>query len=138
MRRLFHNDEERARLLDHLHDAARPRIDQYGSIVDHGVSIIPDSVFRRHVIIGHASFRKFGSDDDVTLIAVRRPVLLDNITAETRALINAKHASHAANDASDRTAHDGSDRAGGSLAFARTAFNATGNTLGGGGQWHND
>jgi hypothetical protein len=56
-------------------------------------------------------------------------VLLDDIAAEARTLIDAEHAGHATDDTANDAADHGADGTGGSLTVARTALDATGNPL---------
>jgi hypothetical protein len=61
---------------------------------------------------------------------IGRPALLDNIIAKAGTLIDAEHASDAADHAANDTADDGADRTGCSFAIPRASLNSTGNPLG--------
>ena len=94
------------------------RIDQNGPVVHDRIAIFVDAIFRRHVVIGDALLGQNGADPNVFIIPIRRAMLLNRVTAEARALIDAKDSvdatDHAANDAAD----NGSDRTGGSFAIS--------------------
>ena len=108
----------------------RTRINEYRTIVDDGVAILPDTVFLRDFIVGDARFRKLSADPHIALIAVRRAMLFNHVAVEARPLIYTQNACDAADDPSDRAANDCAYRTSRSLAFAGTSFNAAGHTLG--------
>ena len=118
------------RSLDDLNDAASAGVDEHRSIIDHGVAILANSVFLGNFVVSHACFRKLSAYPYIAMIAVRRTVLFNYITAETRALIYTQNACDAANDASNRAADNSADRTCRALAFAGTSFNASRHTLG--------
>jgi hypothetical protein len=64
-------------------------VNQNRFIVDDRVTVFPDAILRRNVIVGHAFLRKHFADPDVTAVVVRRSVLFDHVTVETRPLISA-------------------------------------------------
>src|ERR1035437_4947938 len=119
----------KSRLLDNLHDAAGTGVNEHRSIVDDGVAILANTVFLRNVVVSHARFRKLCTHPYIALIAVRRAVLFNYIAAETRPLIYTQNACDAADNPSNRAADDSADRTCRALAFAGTAFDASGNAL---------
>jgi hypothetical protein len=123
----FHS--RRLRLFHDFHDAAGPGINQYRSVVDDSVSIAPDPVFLRYVVIRYAGLGEHFANPDVALIAIRRTVLFDDIATETRALIDTEHAVYSANDASDGPAHNGAYGTGSPFALACATFDTPGNAL---------
>jgi hypothetical protein len=117
-------------LLDDFHDAASMRINQHRSIVDDRIAIFASPVFLRYVVIGHARFRQLSANPDITLVTVRWPMLLNHIAPKSRPFIDTQYSRNSANDPSDRATDDGTNWACGPLAFASTAFSASGYALG--------
>src|SRR5947199_6469117 len=104
----------------------RARFDQHGAAVHHGVAVVPHTIFRRHVVIGHTGFRQHGANPDLVAIGVGRAPLLDHVAAEARTLLDAEHAGDAADHAAHRAAYNGAHRAGRALALPGAAFDASG------------
>jgi hypothetical protein len=73
-------------------------IDQNRAIVDDRVAILASTVFLGHIVIGHAGLWELGTHPYITLIAVRRAVLFNYITPETRPLIYAQNPCDAPDD----------------------------------------
>jgi hypothetical protein len=105
-------------LLDDLDNAVGPRIDQNRTVVHDRVAIIPNAIFRRHIVIGDAFFGQNRADPDVLAILIGRAALLDDIAAKAGTLVHAQNPAdatdHPANDAAD----DGADRTSSSFAFS--------------------
>ncbi len=104
-------------LLDDLDDTAAMRFDQNRAAVYDGISMFSNAVFRRHVVIGHALFRQDRADPDILAVLVRRTVLLDDIAAKARTLVDAENAVHAANHSADHATDDRTNGTGRSFAL---------------------
>jgi hypothetical protein len=126
----FDASEAAAVLLDDLDNPVGARIDQNRAAVHDRVAIVPDAVFRRHVVIGDAVVRQNRADPDVIAILIGGAALLDDITAKAGTLIDAEHAGDATDHAANDPANDGADRTGSPLAVPRASLNPTGDPLG--------
>ena len=98
-------------------------------IVDVGVAIAGHVIIGRHVVVGDAGFRQHGADAEFAFVAIRRHALLDDISAEARAILNAENAADGAGDRAERAANDGADRAGIVIALRGAAFGALNGAL---------
>jgi hypothetical protein len=105
-------------LLDDFDDPAGPRIDQNGTVVHDRVAIVPDAIFRRHIVIGDAFLGQNRADPDVFTILIGRAMLLDRVTAKARTLIDAENAVDATDHTAYDAAHNCSEGTGRSLAFS--------------------
>src|ERR1700732_4804743 len=89
-------------LFDDVDNPVGARVDQNRTVVHHRVAIIPNAIFRRHVVIGDALLGQYGADPDILAILIGRGMLLDYITAKAGTLIDAQNpgdaTDHAAND----------------------------------------
>jgi len=120
--------------VDDFDDAMRSRIDQDGLVVNHRVAIFPHAIFRRDVVIGHAFPGKLGAHGHRPVISIRAAMLMPDVVAKARLLIDAKQAGDAAADGADSAADNRADRAGVSIAFMRPFSGAADNALGAGGE----
>jgi hypothetical protein len=119
------------RLLDDLDDAARTGIDKNRSVVDDCITIFPNTILWRNVVIADATLGKHRAHPYVAFIAIGGPMFFDNIMTEARTFIYAQNSIYAAYNASDCASNDGSDRPSIPPAFPCTTFDAAGYTLSG-------
>src|SRR5687768_942753 len=89
-------------LVDDLHDATRPGIDQHGLVVHNGIAIIRRTVLGGNVIVGDPSFWQDGPNADGLAIMKRRMVLFDHVVLEARTLIDTEYTGYPASDGPDR------------------------------------
>jgi hypothetical protein len=113
-------------LFEDFDDSVGARFDQNRTAVHNGVAIIPNAIFRRHVIIGDARFRQNRADPDRLVIFVGRPALLHHIAVKAGPLIDAEHRGNATHHAADDAPDHRADRTGRAFALAGASFNATG------------
>jgi hypothetical protein len=118
-------------LLDDLNYAARSGVDQNGRVIDDRIAIFANTVLRWNLVVGDARFRKYCAYPYITFVAVRGPVLFDDVMTETRTLIDAENAIYTADDAADRAANNRSHRPGSPLALSCATFDASGYPLSG-------
>jgi hypothetical protein len=78
-------------LLYHFDNSMCARVDQYGSVIDHRVAIIPGTIFLRHVIIRDPGLWQLGSHPYVAAVGIGRSVLIDDVGVKTRPLIDAQY-----------------------------------------------
>jgi hypothetical protein len=50
-----------AGLFHDFHDATGTGVNQYRSVVDHGVAVLPNTIFLRNVVVSHTRFRKLSA-----------------------------------------------------------------------------
>jgi hypothetical protein len=112
-------------LFEDFDDPVGARFDQNRTAVHDGVAIIPNAIFRRHVIIGDACFRQNRADPDRLVIFVGRPALLDHIAVKAGPLIDAEHPGNTTHHAADDTPDHGADRTGCAFALAGASLHAT-------------
>jgi hypothetical protein len=75
--------------------------------VDDRVSVLSGTrIFRRHLIVGHASVREHGTGAKFTGIFVGRVMAIGNIAMEPRTIVDTQDAVHAAYDAADDAANN--------------------------------
>jgi hypothetical protein len=117
-------------LLDDFDDAAGTGVNQHRSIVNDRVAILAGTVFLRNVVVSHARFGKLSAYPYLASIGVRRAMLFNHITAETRPLIHSQYSGYTADDPSDGAANDSAHRASRAFAFAGASFSASRYTLG--------
>jgi hypothetical protein len=116
-------------LFEDFDDPVGARFDQNRAAVHDRVAIIPNAIFRRHVIIGDARFRQDRADPDRFVIFIGRPALLDHIAVKTGPLIDAEHPGNATHHAADDTADHGADRTGCAFTLAGASLHATGDPV---------
>jgi hypothetical protein len=116
-------------LLDDFDNPVGTRVDQNRATVHDRVAIVPNAIFLRHIIIGYALLRQNRANPDILAILIGRAVLLNDITAKARTLIDAENAGYSADHAADDTANHGADRTGRSFTVSRSALDPTGNSL---------
>jgi hypothetical protein len=80
-------------------------------------------------------FRQDGADPQIFAVLIRRAALFDDISAETRTIVDAEDAVHAADDTTDNTADDRADRTRGPFAVTGAPLDASGDALRLGGKW---
>jgi hypothetical protein len=112
-------------LLENLDDPMGARFDQNRAAVHDRVAIVPNAIFRWHVIIGDARFGQHRADPDRLVIFIGRAALLDHIAVEAGTLIDAEHPGHTTHHAADDTADHGTDRTGRAFALAGASLYAT-------------
>jgi hypothetical protein len=122
-------------LLDDLDDAASSRFDQNRATIHYCVSVLADTILRRHVVISNTFFRENRPNSQIFAILIRRASLFDDIRTEARTLIDPEDAGYAANDATDHAANNCSDRTSRPFTISCTPFDTTGDTLGLGRNW---
>jgi hypothetical protein len=105
-------------LFDDLDNAMGSRIDQDGAAVHDRITVIPNAIFLRYVVIGDALVRQHPANSDVLTILIGGAALLDDIAAKARTLIDAQNPGDAADYATNDTADHGADRTGGSFAVS--------------------
>jgi len=113
-------------------------VNQNWFIVDNRIAVFPDPIFRRDVIVGDAFLRKHFADPDVTPVMIRRSVLFDHVTVETRPLISAQEAGDTTNHPSDCTADNGAYWTGSAVALAGSPFDAARHALCRSGKWNDN
>jgi hypothetical protein len=113
-------------LLEDLDNPVGARFDQNRAAVYDRVAIIPNAIFRRHIVIGDARLGQNGAHPDVLAILIGGMVLLGHIAVKTGTLFDAENARYATHHAANDTADDGADRTGGSFAFPRASLNPAG------------
>jgi hypothetical protein len=118
-------------LFEDFNDAVGAGIHEDRPAIDHGIAIIANAVFLRHVVVRDPVAGQVGTHPHIALVGVRRVMPLDDVAVKAGTLIDAEHtidtADHATDDATDNSA----DRPGCAFAFAGAAFNASGYALGG-------
>jgi hypothetical protein len=117
-------------LFDDLHNPVGARFDQDSAAVHHRVTIVPNAIFRRHIIIGDTFLRQNCANPDILAILIGRVTPLNDIIVEAGTLIDAQNAGYPADHTANDAADNGTDRTRGSFAFSRASFNSTGNPLG--------
>src|ERR1019366_9691801 len=105
----------RISLLEDLDDPVGARFDQNRAAVHDGVAIIPNAIFRRHLVIGDALFRQNRADPDRLVIFVGRTALLEHIAVKAGTLIDTEHPGNATHHAAHDTADHGTVRTGGAF-----------------------
>jgi hypothetical protein len=118
------------RLFDDFDDASGVGVNQNRLIVDDRVAVFPDAIFRRQVVVGHAFLRKHFADPDVSAVTVRRSVLFDHVTMETRPLISAQEAGYTTHHSTNGTTDYGAHWACGSVTLAGSPIHAANDALG--------
>jgi hypothetical protein len=106
------------------------RIDENRPVVHDRITVIPNTIFRRHIVICHAVLRQNGADPYVLAILIGWATLFDHITAKARTLIDAENPGHTADHAANDAADDRSDRPGGSFALSRSPLDSARDPLG--------
>jgi peptide chain release factor 1 len=118
------------KLLDHLDDAPRARLDQHRALVHDGIAIaVSPAIFGRHIVITNAFFREHGANRHGLRVPVGRNVLAHDIFAEARTFVDAQYAGNTAGYAADDAADDCTDRACRRATFRCAAFRAAHNAL---------
>ena len=116
-------------LVDDLNDFMGPRVYKNRLIVDNRVTIYLDAILGRHVIILDALHRQNGAGSQRFIIAVRLMMLVDDVIAKTRTLINAEQTVDAARHPADHTSDHGADRASGGISLIRAVGRAADDAL---------
>ncbi len=116
-------------LVDDLNDFMRSRVYEDRLIVDDRVTVRPDAVFGRHVVIDDAVHRQDGAGSHRFAILVRPMMLADDVIAKTRTLINAEQTVDAARHPADHTSDHGADRASGGISLIRAVGRAADDAL---------
>jgi hypothetical protein len=117
--------------IDDFDDAVGPGIDQDRSAVDHGVAIIANAVFGRHVVIRYPLAREVSADPHIALVDVRGVMPLDDVAVKPGTLIDAQDTVDTADDATHDATNYSADWPRGAFALAGAALNSSGYALGG-------
>jgi hypothetical protein len=117
-------------LFDNLDDAAGPRIDQNGATIHDRVSVLAYAILRRHIVIADTLIGEYRANSYIFVILIGRAPLFDDIRAEARPLIDAKDASHSANDAANHATDNCPDGTRRPFPIAGTPLNAARDALG--------
>ena len=105
-------------LFDDLDNAVGPRIDQDGAAVHNRVTVIPGTIFRRHVVVADALIRQHPANSYVLTILIGRAVLLGSVIAKARTLLDAENPGDATEHPANDTTDHGADSTGGSFAVS--------------------
>ena len=103
----------RRALFHDLDDAACRGLDEDGALVHHGIAVAAHLVLRRHVVVTHAALGQNRADAHRLLVAVGLDVLVFDVGAEARPLVDPEDPPDGA-DSGDSTA-----RTSGSASSAR-------------------
>ncbi len=93
-------------LFDYLNNTSRARFYKDGTLVHIRVAIAGCVILRRNVVVSDAAFRQYCTDTEFFSVAIRRPMLTDDVFAEARAIIDPKDTSDCSGRRTNRTSNN--------------------------------
>ena len=100
----------RCLLINDLNNCVSPRVNQHRVSVDYRVPVLSGTrIFGRYFVIRHASIREHGANANFTGIFVGRVMAIGNIAMKPGTIVDTQYTVHAAYDAANDAANNGSD-----------------------------